>query len=119
MNLDVPDAAIAAMEKSGTVLLTIDWSGPRDRIVARAQYPNARRRVKGAHAEDAAPSRVSKSAGVDGLGWVSSAWGGSTDCEADTNIFCPLFFSESVPNQSEPHALGSHIRTIITAAVWS
>ncbi|MFT6673401.1 MAG: Cu(I)/Ag(I) efflux system membrane fusion protein [Afipia broomeae] len=33
MNLDVPDAAIAAMEKSGTVPITIDWSAPRDGIV--------------------------------------------------------------------------------------
>ena len=33
MNLDVPDTAIAAMEKSGTVPITIDWSAPRDGIV--------------------------------------------------------------------------------------
>ena len=33
MNLDVPDAAIAAMEKSGTVPITIDWSAPRDGVV--------------------------------------------------------------------------------------
>lgn len=33
MNLDVPDAVIAAMEKSGTVPITIDWSAPRDGIV--------------------------------------------------------------------------------------
>lgn len=33
MNLDVPDAAIAAMEKSGAVPITIDWSAPRDGIV--------------------------------------------------------------------------------------
>ncbi len=33
MNLDVPDTAIAAMEKSGSVPLTIDWSAPRDGIV--------------------------------------------------------------------------------------
>jgi len=33
MNLDVPDPAIAAMEKSGTVPITIDWSAPRDGIV--------------------------------------------------------------------------------------
>ena len=33
MNLDVPDAAIAAMEKSGTVPIAIEWSAPRDGIV--------------------------------------------------------------------------------------
>jgi Cu(I)/Ag(I) efflux system membrane fusion protein len=33
MNLDVPDAAIVAMEKSRTVPITIDWSAPRDGIV--------------------------------------------------------------------------------------
>ena len=33
MNLDVPDAAIAAMEKTGIVPITIDWSAPRDGIV--------------------------------------------------------------------------------------
>ncbi|MBV5268834.1 MAG: efflux RND transporter periplasmic adaptor subunit [Afipia sp.] len=33
MNLDVPDAAIAAMEKSGTVPIAIDWSAPRDGVV--------------------------------------------------------------------------------------
>ena len=33
MNLDVPDAAIVAMEKSGTVPISIEWSAPRDGIV--------------------------------------------------------------------------------------
>jgi Cu(I)/Ag(I) efflux system membrane fusion protein len=33
MNLDVPDAAIVAMEKSRTVPITIEWSAPRDGIV--------------------------------------------------------------------------------------
>ena len=33
MNLDVPDAAIAAMEKSGSVPIAIDWLAPRDGIV--------------------------------------------------------------------------------------
>ncbi len=33
MNLDVPDAAIAAMEKSRTVPITVPWSAPRDGIV--------------------------------------------------------------------------------------
>ena len=33
MNLDVPDAVIVAMEKSGTVPITIEWSAPRDGIV--------------------------------------------------------------------------------------
>jgi membrane fusion protein, copper/silver efflux system len=33
INLDVPDAVIAAMEKSGTVPIGIDWSAPRDGIV--------------------------------------------------------------------------------------
>jgi len=33
MNLDVPDAAIVAMEKSHTVPLAIEWSAPRDGIV--------------------------------------------------------------------------------------
>lgn len=33
MNLDVPDAAIVAMEKSRAVPITIDWSAPRDGIV--------------------------------------------------------------------------------------
>ena len=33
INLDVPEAAIAAMEKSGTAPMTIDWSAPRDGIV--------------------------------------------------------------------------------------
>jgi len=33
MNLDVPEAVIAAMEKSSTVPLAIEWSSPRDGIV--------------------------------------------------------------------------------------
>jgi membrane fusion protein, copper/silver efflux system len=33
MNLDVPDAAISAMEKSGAVPIAIEWSAPRDGIV--------------------------------------------------------------------------------------
>jgi Cu(I)/Ag(I) efflux system membrane fusion protein len=33
MNLDVPDAAIAAMDKSRTVPTVIEWSAPRDGIV--------------------------------------------------------------------------------------
>lgn len=33
MNLDVPDAAIAAMEKSGSVPIAIEWVAPRDGIV--------------------------------------------------------------------------------------
>jgi Cu(I)/Ag(I) efflux system membrane fusion protein len=33
MNLDVPDAVIAAMEKSGSVPIAIEWSAPRDGIV--------------------------------------------------------------------------------------
>jgi Cu(I)/Ag(I) efflux system membrane fusion protein len=33
MNLDVPDAAITAMEKSGSVPIEIDWLAPRDGIV--------------------------------------------------------------------------------------
>ncbi|QWG14128.1 efflux RND transporter periplasmic adaptor subunit [Bradyrhizobium sediminis] len=33
MNLDVPDAVIVAMERSGAVPITIDWSAPRDGIV--------------------------------------------------------------------------------------
>jgi Cu(I)/Ag(I) efflux system membrane fusion protein len=33
MNLDVPDAAIAAMEKSGAVPIAIEWSAPRDGVV--------------------------------------------------------------------------------------
>jgi membrane fusion protein, copper/silver efflux system len=33
MNLDVPDAAIVAMEKSHTVPIAIEWSAPRDGIV--------------------------------------------------------------------------------------
>jgi Cu(I)/Ag(I) efflux system membrane fusion protein len=33
MNLDVPDAAISTMEKSGVVPIAIDWSAPRDGIV--------------------------------------------------------------------------------------
>jgi membrane fusion protein, copper/silver efflux system len=33
MNLDVPDAVIAAMEKSGSVPIAIQWSAPRDGIV--------------------------------------------------------------------------------------
>jgi Cu(I)/Ag(I) efflux system membrane fusion protein len=33
MNLDIPDAAIAAMEKSRTVPIAIEWSAPRDGIV--------------------------------------------------------------------------------------
>ena len=33
MNLDVPEAVIAAMEKSGTVPIAIEWSAPRDGIV--------------------------------------------------------------------------------------
>jgi Cu(I)/Ag(I) efflux system membrane fusion protein len=33
VNLDVPEAVIAAMEKSGNVPLGIDWSAPRDGVV--------------------------------------------------------------------------------------
>jgi Cu(I)/Ag(I) efflux system membrane fusion protein len=33
MNLDVPDAVIVAMEKSGSVPIAIEWSAPRDGIV--------------------------------------------------------------------------------------
>ena len=33
MNLDVPDAAISAMEKTGVVPIGIEWSAPRDGIV--------------------------------------------------------------------------------------
>lgn len=33
MNLDVPDAAIVAMEKNRTVPIAIEWSAPRDGIV--------------------------------------------------------------------------------------
>ena len=33
MNFDVPDAVIVAMEKSGTVPITVDWSAPRDGVV--------------------------------------------------------------------------------------
>ena len=33
MNLDVPDAVIAAMEKNGTVPIAIEWSAPRDGVV--------------------------------------------------------------------------------------
>jgi len=33
MNLDVPDSVIAAMEKSGSVPIAIEWSAPRDGIV--------------------------------------------------------------------------------------
>ena len=33
MNLDVPDAAIVAMEKSGAVPIVIEWAAPRDGIV--------------------------------------------------------------------------------------
>jgi len=32
-NLDVPDAVIAAMEKSGNVPIAIEWSAPRDGVV--------------------------------------------------------------------------------------
>src|SRR5664279_3782173 len=33
MNLDVPDAAISAMEKTGAVPIAIEWTAPRDGIV--------------------------------------------------------------------------------------
>ena len=33
MNLDVPEAAISAMEKSGAVPIVIEWTAPRDGIV--------------------------------------------------------------------------------------
>jgi Cu(I)/Ag(I) efflux system membrane fusion protein len=33
MNLDVPEAAISAMEKSGSVPIAIEWSAPRDGVV--------------------------------------------------------------------------------------
>ena len=33
MNLDVPDAAIVAIERNGSVPITIDWLAPRDGIV--------------------------------------------------------------------------------------
>jgi Cu(I)/Ag(I) efflux system membrane fusion protein len=33
MNLDVPDAAISAMEKTGAVPIAIEWTAPRDGVV--------------------------------------------------------------------------------------
>ena len=33
INLDVPDAVIAAMEKSGNVPIAIEWTAPRDGVV--------------------------------------------------------------------------------------
>ncbi|ABD05812.1 Secretion protein HlyD [Rhodopseudomonas palustris HaA2] len=33
MNLDVPDAAIASMEKAGTVPIALEWTAPRDGVV--------------------------------------------------------------------------------------
>ena len=33
MNLDVPEAAIAAIEKSRTVPTSIEWTAPRDGII--------------------------------------------------------------------------------------
>src|SRR5436190_15765724 len=33
MNLGVPEAVIAAIEKSGSVPIAIDWSAPRDGVV--------------------------------------------------------------------------------------
>jgi Cu(I)/Ag(I) efflux system membrane fusion protein len=45
MNLDVPDAAIAAMEKSRTVPIGIEWTSPRDGIVLE------RNAIEGARAQ--------------------------------------------------------------------
>ena len=45
MNLDVPDAAITAMEKSRTVPIGIEWTSPRDGIVLE------RNAVEGARAQ--------------------------------------------------------------------
>jgi Cu(I)/Ag(I) efflux system membrane fusion protein len=45
VNLDVPDAAIAAMEKTGAVPIAIEWAAPRDGIVLE------RNAVEGARAQ--------------------------------------------------------------------
>ena len=45
MNLDVPDAAIAAMEKSRTVPIAVEWTSPRDGIVLE------RNAIEGARAQ--------------------------------------------------------------------
>ena len=45
MNLDVPDAAISAMEKSRTVPISVEWTSPRDGIVLE------RNAVEGARAQ--------------------------------------------------------------------
>jgi membrane fusion protein, copper/silver efflux system len=45
MNLDVPEAAIAAMEKSRTVPIAVEWTSPRDGIVLE------RNAVEGARAQ--------------------------------------------------------------------
>jgi membrane fusion protein, copper/silver efflux system len=45
MNLDVPEAAISAMEKSGAVPIAIEWSAPRDGVVLE------RNAVEGARAQ--------------------------------------------------------------------
>jgi Cu(I)/Ag(I) efflux system membrane fusion protein len=45
MNLDVPDAAITAMEKSRTVPIAIEWTSPRDGIVLE------RNAIEGARAQ--------------------------------------------------------------------
>ena len=45
MNLDVPDAAISAMEKSRTVPIAVEWTSPRDGIVLE------RNAIEGARAQ--------------------------------------------------------------------
>ncbi|MBA2401357.1 MAG: efflux RND transporter periplasmic adaptor subunit, partial [Bradyrhizobium sp.] len=45
MNLDVPDAAIVAMEKSRTVPIAVEWTSPRDGIVLE------RNAIEGARAQ--------------------------------------------------------------------
>src|SRR5215218_7150687 len=45
MNLDVPDAAITAMEKSRTVPISVEWTSPRDGIVLE------RNAIEGARAQ--------------------------------------------------------------------
>ncbi|WP_249135188.1 efflux RND transporter periplasmic adaptor subunit [Bradyrhizobium sp. AUGA SZCCT0222] len=45
MNLDVPDAAITAMEKSRTVPIAVEWTSPRDGIVLE------RNAIEGARAQ--------------------------------------------------------------------
>jgi Cu(I)/Ag(I) efflux system membrane fusion protein len=59
MNLDVPDAAIVAMEKGRNVPIGIEWTSPRDGIVLETQR----------HRRHARPARREPVSDRRSLGW--------------------------------------------------